>query len=620
MKTCPSCSRSYESEKSFCVYDGQTLIESLEVDPFVEMVIDNKYSIDYKIAEGGTGSVYRATHLQLQSVIAIKIMRQALTNDPVAIERFRREAYAAMKVRHPNAVAVLDFGITQDRLVYVVMELLVGQSLADRLKVRQYLDIQEANHLIQQICAGVAVAHARGIVHRDIKPENIFLHQEDNQEIAKVLDFGIAKMQDFSFTDERASELTGGGAVIGTPFYIAPEQCSGQPVDARADIYSLGVMLYQMLTGQLPFDGPSSIIVLLKQLNEKPVPINKIRPEIPSLINAVVMHALEKDARSRPQTILGFAQELAAATRAVSEQEFQDVFQNATENELEAAILLTSDNNRAGNGEYQRTKSKSETETKGLDPEPDPEPEPELEPLTANLPTLPPAVQARNTRDISGEVKSFKRVVGHLSWFDLATVAYLLSGLQETGLLTLHNAEFPPEQIQEVEAIKPFAWIYFKDGNITHSRLGVRNGSEAFYQLFQMPLEGCFLFQSGKQPAELETVPPIQDTGSNLIKDALGLKTLLGRFALKFPDMMMTFKRRNDQLNWRDPDTEELAQLIWQMLAQPAITLGEILARSSCCNAKTYQVLATFLATRQIHTAKTSNLSPETTRSSRALT
>ncbi|KAF0226145.1 MAG: serine/threonine protein kinase bacterial, partial [bacterium] len=331
MKSCPVCERTYENIMFFCVYDGQPLTDPpIEGDSLLEKIIDNKYSIDYKIAEGGTGTVYRATHLQLQSPIAIKIMHRALANDGVAIERFRREAYAAMRVRHPNAVAVLDFGITSDRLIYVVMELLVGQSLYEKLRTRHHFSVEEANHLMQQICAAVAVAHNRGIVHRDLKPENIYLHQEDDQEIAKVLDFGIAKVYDLSFTDESVGEITGGDAVVGTPFYISPEQCSGQPVDARSDVYSLGIMLYQLLTGEIPFDGPSPIIVLLKQLNEQAIAIHQIRPEIPKIINAVVMHALEKDPRSRPASATNFAQELDAATRAISEQEFKDIFLQAT--------------------------------------------------------------------------------------------------------------------------------------------------------------------------------------------------------------------------------------------------------------------------------------------------
>ncbi|MFY9223304.1 MAG: protein kinase [Blastocatellia bacterium] len=598
MKTCPVCQRTYENIMFFCVYDGQPLIDPpLERDNLLEQIIDNKYSIDYKIAEGGTGTVYRATHLQLQSPVAIKIMHRALTNDGVAIERFRREAYAAMKVRHPNAVAVLDFGITVDRLVYVVMELLVGQSLYERLKSRHHFSIEEANHLMQQICPAVAIAHTRGIIHRDLKPENIYLHQEDGQESAKVLDFGIAKVYDLKFTDEAAGEITGNGAVVGTPFYISPEQCSGQPVDARADIYSLGIMLYQLLTGELPFDGPSPIIVLLKQLNEKARPIHEIRPEIPKLINAVVMHALEKDPRSRPASALTFAQELDAASRAVTEQEFKELFIQATDKELEAAILLTGENI----GSFaRRSVASASSFSENINDIP-----------ITEQPTVVSGIEAPKIIKHPGKsgFLSNKHVQGHLSWFDLASTIHLLIGLQETGLLTLHNTEFAPETDIDLSDVRAFASIYFDAGNITHVRLGVRSGSEAFYQLFQMPLEGCFLFRQCLLPSELEELIPISETGKKLLKDALGLKTLLSRFVLKFPSLLTNFKRRTLQISWRDQETEELAQKIWDMLAQPGITINELLARSPCCNAKTYQVLATLLATRQISGGKTSSLS-----------
>ncbi|MBI4853974.1 MAG: protein kinase [Acidobacteria bacterium] len=608
MKSCPVCQRTYENIMFFCVYDGQPLTESLsENDSLLEKIIDNKYSIDYKIAEGGTGTVYRATHLQLQSPIAIKIMHKALANDGVAIERFRREAYAAMKVRHPNAVAVLDFGITSDRLIYVVMELLVGQSLYEKLRSRHHFSVEEANHLMQQVCAAVSVAHNRGIIHRDLKPENIFLHQEDGQEIVKVLDFGIAKVYDLNFTEENMGQLTGGDAVVGTPFYISPEQCSGQPVDARSDVYSLGIMLYQLLTGEIPFDGPSPIIVLLKQLNERPRPIHEIRPEIPKIINAVVMHALEKDPRSRPASASSFAQEFDVASRALREQEFKDIFLQATDKDLDAAILLAMNDSRQSmsnslTSEEQEmdirnieTSSIRSSRTDGhtvLDPEKFSTPEPQ---------------QSGKLTIKSGYLNN-KRVQGHLSWFDLASVIHLLIGLQETGLLTLHNTEAPPEAEQDVSNSRAFASLYLDQGNITHVRLGVRHGVEAFYQLFQMPLEGCFLFRQCLLPIELERLEPITEEAPYLLKEALGLKTLLSRFVLKFPNLLTNFRRRFEQISWRDEETLALAEHIWEMLDQPAITINELLARSPCCNAKTYQVLATLLATRQISSTKTANL------------
>jgi serine/threonine protein kinase len=558
MKTCPACHQTYDNQKSYCVYDGQQLIDSQEIGSIVDRIIDNKYSIDYKIADGSTGTVYRATHLQLQLVVAIKVMHPALTNDIVAIERFRREAYAAMKIRHPNAVAVLDFGITDARLVYVVMELLIGQSLADRLKVRGSLSITEANEIIQQVSAALSVAHERGIVHRDLKPENIFLHQENGREVVKVLDFGIAKVQEFNLTDQGGEQLTEAGAVMGTPYYIAPEQCSGQSVDARADIYSLGVVLYQMLTGRLPLDGPSTIIVLLKQLNEKPVPMQQLKPDLPAILNGVVMHALEKDPRSRPQTAAAFAGELAAAVRALTDLEFKDLFSEATEKELEAALLLAGE--RPATESYSRPRLESGQETKVVG----------------------------------------SRLQGDLSWFDFATVIYTLAGMKETGLFTLHSTGLIPGREEEIDRSTAFAALYFEEGNITRARLGVRRGREAFYQLFQMPIEGSFLFRGTSLPHDLEATEPIEELYSSLVKEALNLKTLLNRYASKFPDLLVAFERYDRQLNWSESDNAELAEALWSMMEQPGIMLTELLARSPCCNAKTYRVLATLLATRQI--------------------
>ncbi|KAF0228226.1 MAG: hypothetical protein FD167_4814, partial [bacterium] len=165
----------------------------------------------------------------------------------------------------------------------------------------------------------------------------------------------------------------------------------------------------------------------------------------------------------------------------------------------------------------------------------------------------------------------------------------------------------PPEVDHDLSNIRAFASLYFEQGNITHARLGVRHGVEAFYQLFQMPLEGCFLFRQCLLPIELETLEPIAIC-DKLLKEALGLKTLLDHFVLKFPNLLTNFKRRAQQMSWQEEETLALAQYIWDMLAQPTITINELLARSPCCNAKTYQVIATLLATRQISSGKTASL------------
>ncbi|MCS6886090.1 MAG: serine/threonine-protein kinase [Acidobacteriota bacterium] len=339
---CPQCNRYYEG-KNFCPLHGQKLFAE-HGDQIIGRIIDNKYLIQQEIGEGGTGIVYRASHIKLDMTVAVKILHHKFSNDPVAVERFRREAYAAMQIRHPNAIAVLDFGITSDQLVYVVMELLEGITLRDRLEEHPVFSLEEAYAIIKPVCEALNVAHRIGIIHRDLKPENIFLDRHGkSEEVVKVLDFGIAQLQ--SINEEhakRSMRLTQEGILIGTPHYMSPEQCYGREVDARSDVYCLGIILYEMLTGQLPFDDRSLSIVAVKQAREKPKPIYEIQPDIPHIVNAVVMHALEKRPENRPSSVMAFAQELEAAMKVLQEKEFRSVFLNASDEDLEAALLLTS--------------------------------------------------------------------------------------------------------------------------------------------------------------------------------------------------------------------------------------------------------------------------------------
>lgn len=340
MKRCSACNRKFEDANAFCPYDGQELITLLAQQDIIGRLIDNKYLIEAKIARGGTGTVYRATHVQLNVPVAVKVLHSDRNNDALAVERFRREAYAAMQVRHPNAIAVFDFGVTTDNLVYVVMELLNGMSLRQKLKQMCYVSLIDVNNVIQQICAAVAIAHKHKIVHRDLKPENVFLHTDGDEEIVKVVDFGLAKLRGF-VEDADSPALTRDGLVIGTPLYMSPEQSRGRPVDKRSDIYSLGVMLYEMLTGTLPFRGKSLSEIAIKHATEKAQPIYEVRPSLPAVVNAVVMHALEKVPKNRPNNVIEWAISLQAAVKAVTEGQFRDLFLNASDEDLEAAILLT---------------------------------------------------------------------------------------------------------------------------------------------------------------------------------------------------------------------------------------------------------------------------------------
>lgn len=364
MKQCPECKRAYEDSNSFCVFDGQKLAFTEPEDPCIGLVIDNKYKIESKIARGGTGMVYKAVHIQLNTPVAIKIIHPHLANDPKAVERFRREALMTMKIRHTNAIAIMDFGATKFTVsksnvgeiklnsveassVYVVMELLRGMTLEEKLSTQGAFSLEETNLIIQQICNALKVAHDHQIVHRDLKPDNIFFHKDEDQEIVKIVDFGIARYLGKVDDEEEASRLTQAGFVVGTPFYMSPEQCGGFDVDVRSDIYSLGIIIYRMLTGVLPFDGKKAGVIVMKHISEKPRPIYEFKPELPALVNGVVMHILAKKPADRPQTVKELADELEAAVKAVTEKELQKVFMEASEYDLEAALLLTSDPGRS---------------------------------------------------------------------------------------------------------------------------------------------------------------------------------------------------------------------------------------------------------------------------------
>ncbi|MDT5296724.1 MAG: eukaryotic-like serine/threonine-protein kinase, partial [Acidobacteriota bacterium] len=282
-------------------------------DPLIGRVLDDKYRLDARLGEGGMGTVYRATHLLIEREVAIKVLNSRLVTDDAAKERFRREARAAGRLQHTNAVAVTDFGETGEGLVYLVMELLEGKPLRDILAREAPLDPARAVSLMLQISAAVEAAHEAGIIHRDLKPGNIFLVQRpDSPYIVKVLDFGIAKIAteggEYSFADT----LTGVGVMIGTPRYMSPEQCDGVQLTPASDVYSLGVILYEMLTGQTPFSAASPLALALKHSSESPRPPRELVAAIPPALEAVVLHTLAKGAEERPADAGEFRRELFA--------------------------------------------------------------------------------------------------------------------------------------------------------------------------------------------------------------------------------------------------------------------------------------------------------------------
>jgi serine/threonine protein kinase len=277
----------------------------------IGQTIDRRYRIEAEIGVGGMGAVYRATRLLIGDEVAIKVLHQdRISNEQHTSERFRREAQAAARLKHPNAVNIYDFGVSTDGLQYLVMELVEGQSLRQIIKQQGPLTTSEAAEIIEQVCAALDEAHSHNIIHRDIKPDNIIINQTKNGPRVKVLDFGIAKLR-----EDAASNLTQTGSVMGTPHYMSPEQCLGEELDGRSDIYSLGVVLYEMLCGALPFNAAVSTAVVIQHVNQPPPSLKAMNNSIPPAVEAVVMQALEKRKEARPQTARSLAQELRSALK-----------------------------------------------------------------------------------------------------------------------------------------------------------------------------------------------------------------------------------------------------------------------------------------------------------------
>ena len=265
-------------------------------------VLDDTYRIDEKIGEGGFGAVFRGMHLGLQRPVAIKVLRPNPAADMTEqIARFRAEGVAACRVAHRNAVEVLDFGVSSEGIAYLVMELLSGRSIGSILRDTRKFPLSRCREIGSAVCDALSAAHAAGIVHRDIKPDNVFVHSSgDGIEVVKVVDFGIAKLLDVK--PEDLVEATQLGAVIGTPPYMAPERLMGKAYDERSDIYSVGVLLYLMMTGELPFAAANASLgeMVMLHMTQDPRDLQELNAEVPDGVANVVMQTLAMEAGSRP--------------------------------------------------------------------------------------------------------------------------------------------------------------------------------------------------------------------------------------------------------------------------------------------------------------------------------
>ena len=316
MKYCPICENDYPDEVTVCPLDGATVRRpGTRSDPFIGRVIRGRYRVERQLGEGGMGAVYLAEQLSIGRKVALKVLRGDFARDDGFVARFRQEAklVAVLNDTHdPHVTLVHDFDQTEDGSLFIVMEWLEGRALNEVIQREGALRLPRAVRLATQIAHGLEAAHRAGVIHRDIKPHNIMvLDANDN---IKLMDFGIARLRDSSQTP-----LTRVGTMMGTPAYMAPEQIEGQEVTDKTDIYSFGIVFYEMLTGVVPFRANTPAAVLTKQLREEPTPPTRLRPDVPPEIEELVLQALAKNPDHRPRDMAEIARSLSRISRDLTD-------------------------------------------------------------------------------------------------------------------------------------------------------------------------------------------------------------------------------------------------------------------------------------------------------------
>jgi len=311
MKKCPRCGVEYSDANTLCPADGAAL--ETTGDSLIGSVLAGKYRIDERLSAGGMGTVYRGTHVLMEKTVAVKVLRPSLAADENIVARFSREARAASRISHPNALSVTDFGEDENGIVFLVMEYLSGRTLKKVIQEEGPLPLPRVVDITRQIADALHAAHEQGVVHRDLKSDNIMLLDTMTGDHAKVLDFGIAKINEPESNRDSGS-LTAPNLVIGTPQYMSPEQCSqNSEIDSRSDIYSLGVILYEMLVGHVPFTADSPTMVMMKHLQE-PVPsVLDERKDLPASIGRVIARAMAKLPANRYQNVAELVEDLTIA-------------------------------------------------------------------------------------------------------------------------------------------------------------------------------------------------------------------------------------------------------------------------------------------------------------------
>ena len=340
-RRCPKCETVYADSARFCPRDGSMLVDvqsapsyatpktpaggsatavrtpplkqpSLErASSLSNQLLDARYQVLKKLGEGGMSYVYLAKEISSDQEVAIKVLSPKLASDRSSVERLRREAGLAMRLDHPNVCRILRLGESEDGLIYLVMPFLRGELLSDREVKGGPMDLATGLSILRQVCAGLHHAHELQIVHRDLKPENIMLvPNDDGTDRAVVMDFGLAKERR---ADPSIAKLTATGIILGTPEFMSPEQIRGKPLDARSDVYALGIVAFEMFTGKLPFQGRNAQEMMIARLRGSPTPIRTVRPDLPVGLEKAIAKALDTSPESRFASTLEFSEALSEA-------------------------------------------------------------------------------------------------------------------------------------------------------------------------------------------------------------------------------------------------------------------------------------------------------------------
>lgn len=301
-KVCLECNRQFTGIVAACPHDG-TLLVNVVQDPLLGTTLAGNYEIQEVIGHGGMGVVYKARHALMDRIVAIKMLQAQLISDSMSVKRFQQESQSASRISHPNVITVYDFGISPSGQPFIVMDYLQGISLADVIKEEGQIGVERSIKILAQACDALDHAHKMGVIHRDVKPTNfVLINYDEEKDFVKVVDFGVAKLMNATPDGQR---LTQAGEVCGSPVYMSPEQCTGGELDQRSDIYSMGIVVYETLTGKLPILGKTMVDTMSKHISEMPPTFQQARPDlyIPERLEQVVFKALAKDPNDRHQSM-----------------------------------------------------------------------------------------------------------------------------------------------------------------------------------------------------------------------------------------------------------------------------------------------------------------------------